>query len=122
MAARRGSGGDSGFAVIFVALLVIGVIIKFFWWIVGAAALVGAFFAVRALIRTMERRRLLAAAREAELTRRADLQHRWTLRGDSRGVYGPEGAKAMRAVHPSPDTARANEPLEQSAAVAAVAY
>src|SRR5215212_9728646 len=28
----------------------------------------------------------------------------------------------MRAVHPSPDAGRANEPLEESAAVAAVAY
>lgn len=120
--ARRRSGGDSGFAVVFLAVLVIGVIIKFFWWIAGAAAMVGAFFAVRAIARVIERRRIEAAARDAELTRRADLQHRWTLRGDSRGVYGPEGAKAMRAVIPTPEAAGASGPPAEIPAVAAVAY
>ncbi|RDH76903.1 hypothetical protein DVS77_18900 [Mycolicibacterium moriokaense] len=122
MGARRRSGGDSSFAVIFVAVLVIGAIIKFIWWIVGAAALVGAFFAVRAIVRAVEQRRLEAAAREAELARRADLQHRWTLRGDSRGVYGAEGAKAMRAVFPTPESGAASEWPEDLPAVAAVAY
>jgi hypothetical protein len=30
---------------------VVGLIIQYFWWIAGAAALVGAFFAVRANVR-----------------------------------------------------------------------
>lgn len=94
MGARHRSGGDSSFAAVFLVVLVVGVIIKFLWWIVGAAALVGAFFAARAIARGIERRRIEAAARDAELTRRADLQHRWTLRGDSRGVYGPEGRQS----------------------------
>ncbi|MDT5097439.1 MAG: hypothetical protein QOC76_1176 [Mycobacterium sp.] len=122
MGARRRSGGDSGFAVVFVVLLVVGVIVKFFWFIVGAAALVGTFFAVRAIVREIERRRIEAASRDAELSRRAELQHRWTLRGDSRGVYGPDGAKAMRAVVPNPDAASVIEPSEEFSAVAAVAY
>jgi hypothetical protein len=121
MGARRRSGGDSGFAAVFLVVLVVGVIIKYFWWIVGAAALVGAFIAARAIARAMERKRIEAAARDAELTRRADLQHRWTLRGDSRGVYGPEGAKAMRTVAPTPEVSGMSEPPEQSPEVSAVA-
>lgn len=41
------SGGDSGFAAVFLVLIVLNVDINFIWWIVGATALVGAFFAVR---------------------------------------------------------------------------
>ncbi len=122
MGARRRPGGDSGFAAVFVVVLVVGVIIKYFWWIAGAAALVGAFFAARAIARAIERKRIEAAAREAELTRRADLQHRWTMRGDSRGVYGLEGAKAMEAVVPTPEMSDVGDPSEQSSEVAAVAY
>ena len=90
----------------FVVLLVVGLIIKYFWWIAGAAALVGAFFAVRAIVRKAEQRRLEAVERDEELARRAEQQHRWTLRGDSRGVYGPAGAKAMRSVSPTPPEPR----------------
>src|SRR5262249_49642997 len=86
MGARRRSDGGGGFAVVFVVLLVVGLIIKYFWWIAGAAALVGAVFAVRAVVRKAEQRRLAAAERDEELARRAEQQHRWTLRGDSRGV------------------------------------
>lgn len=109
------------FLVVLLVVLLVGVIIKFFWWIAGAAALVGAFFAARAVTRTIERKRIQAAARDAELTRRADLQHRWTLRGDSRGVYGPEGAKTMRSVVPTPEVSGVDELSEQQA-VATVAY
>lgn len=99
--ARRQSSGGGGFAVVFITLLLVGLVIEYFWWIAGAAVLVGAFFAARAILRKMEQRRLEAAEREAELARRAEQQHRWTLRGDSRGVYGPDGAKAMRSVSPT---------------------
>ena len=100
MGARRRSDGGGGFAVVFVVLLVVGLIIKYFWWIAGAGALVGAFFVVRAIVRRAEQRRLEAVERDEKLARRAEQQHRWTLRGDSRGVYGPAGAKAMRSVSP----------------------
>jgi hypothetical protein len=125
MAAKRRSqsGGGSGVAVVFVVLLLLGLIVKFFWWIVGAAALVGAFFAVRAIVRKVRERQVAAAERDDELTRRADQQHRWTLRGDNRGVYGPAGAKAMRSV--SPPTPRLNgvdEAPQDFPKIAAVAY
>ncbi|WP_141562733.1 hypothetical protein [Mycobacterium neglectum] len=90
--ARRSDGGG-GFVAVFAILFVVGLIIKYIWWIVGAAALVGGIFVVRALVRHAEQRRLEAAERDAELARRAEQQHRWTLRGDTRGVYGPAGAK-----------------------------
>ena len=122
MGARRQSDGGAGFAVVFVVLLVVGLIIKYFWWIAGAAALVGAFFAVRAIVRKVEQRRLEAAERDAELVRRAEQQHRWTLRGDSRGVYGPAGAKAMRSVSPTPPELGTSDEASQSTQVAAVAY
>jgi len=96
MAARRRSNSDGGFAAVFVLLLAIGLVIQYFWWIAGAGALVGLFFGGRALARTMRERRELAEEREAALKRRADRQHRWMLTGDSRGVYGRDGAAAMR--------------------------
>lgn len=102
MGGGRQADGGGGFAVVFVLLLLVGLVITYFWWIAGAAALVGAFFAVRAIVRNAEQRRLEAAERDAELAKRAELQHRWTLRGDSRGVYGPAGAQAMRSVSPTP--------------------
>jgi len=102
MAARRRSNSDGGFAVVFVLLLVVAVIVEFFWWILGAAALVGLCFAGRALLRESARRRELAQERDVTLRLRADRQHRWLLTGDSRGLYGPEGASAMRAVSPPP--------------------
>lgn len=37
-----------------------------------------------------------------ELRARAEQQNRWAVRGDSRGVYGPEGAALMREVTPDP--------------------
>jgi hypothetical protein len=107
---------------VFVVLLVVGLIIKYFWWIAGAAALVGAFFAVRAIVRKVEQHRLEAAERDAELARRAEQQHRWTLRGDSRGVYGAAGAKAMRSVSPTPPEIGSSDKASEPTEVAAVAY
>lgn len=122
MGARRHSDGGSGCATAIVFVLVLGVIVKYFWWIAGAAALAGAFFAVRAIVRKVEQRRLEAAERNAELARRAEEQHRWTLRGDSRGVYGPAGAKAMRSVVPTPLEMNAADERPGSIQAAAVAY
>jgi hypothetical protein len=118
MSARRQPDVRLGFGFFLAVALVIGVIIKYIWWIVGAAALVGAFFAVRAIVRHVEQRRVEAAERDAALARRAEQQHRWTLRGDSRGVYGPSGAQAMRSVSSTPPDLSASEPTE----VAAVTY
>lgn len=86
----------------FLLMLVIGFVVTYIWWIVGAASLVGLFFVGRAIVRHAEERRELAAAREDELKLRADRHMRWTIAGDSRAVYGPEGASATHAVSPPP--------------------
>jgi hypothetical protein len=104
---------SGGFAAAFVLVLTLGVIVEFFWWFVGAATLVGLFFAGRALLREVARRRELAEEREAALRRRADRQHRWLLTSDSRGLYGPEGASAMRAVLPQPSIPDVESAAEQ---------
>ncbi|OBH07213.1 hypothetical protein A5696_01780 [Mycobacterium sp. E2699] len=80
--------------------LIIWIIVKLIWWIAGAAALVGLFFLVRAIVRDGRRRAELRAAHRAALRFRADQQHNWVLRGDDRGVYGVEGAKLMHYLYP----------------------
>jgi hypothetical protein len=100
--ARGQSSSGGGFAAAFLLVLVIAFIVTYIWWIVGAAALVGSFFVGRALVREVEERRELAAAREEELKLRADRHMRWTIAGDSRAVYGPEGASATHTVSQPP--------------------
>lgn len=103
MAARRRSvvaGG--GFAAAIVLLVVIGLTVEFFWWIAGGAVLIGLLFAGREILHRAQERLELAEGSEAALRRRAERQHRWIITGDSRGVYGADGASAMRAVSPAP--------------------
>jgi hypothetical protein len=38
------------------------------------------------------------ARRRAALIKRADQQHRWTLAGDDRGIYGPTAAELMHLI------------------------
>ena len=45
---RSGSGGG-GFVGLIGVLFIVGLIIKFIWWIIGAAALVGLFYLIRAI-------------------------------------------------------------------------
>lgn len=97
-------------------LLVVGVVITYFWWIVGAGALVGLFFVGRAITREAQKRRELAEEKEYELRRRADRQHRWLLTGDSRGIYGQNGAAAMRDVAPQPSLPDGNDAATQEPA------
>lgn len=92
----RQSGG--GFGAFFGLLLLIGTIIKFIWWILGAVVAVALFFAARAIGRWYGRRSAEYARYWDGLVARADQQHEWVLRGDDRGIYGVEGAKAMRTV------------------------
>jgi hypothetical protein len=83
-----------------VVALVIWIIVKLIWWIVGATVLVGLFFLTRAIVRESRRRADLREAHRAAVRLRADQQHDWVLRGDDRGIYGPEGAKLMRYLYP----------------------
>ncbi|MCV7240420.1 hypothetical protein [Mycolicibacterium celeriflavum] len=118
--ASRGSD-SGGVAAFFGLLFLIWVVITYYWVIIGVGVAVGLFFAVRALIRREQERRL-AAARQAEiLAHRADRQHRWAARGDQRGVYGVEGAELMRSVSPQPSAPPADTP-DDDRPVAAITY
>ncbi len=100
MSGRRSNSGG-GFAALLGLALIIWIIVKLIWWIVGAAALVGLFFLVRAIVRENRRRADLKAAHRAAVAARADQQHNWVLRGDDRGIYGPEGAELMHYLYPA---------------------
>ena len=89
---------DDGSGVGFAILVVIAIIIKFFWWIVAVAAMVGAFYLGRAIVRANRIRRAAYDAYCGQVAARADQQHSWVLQGDDRGTYGTEGAKLMRYV------------------------
>jgi hypothetical protein len=96
---RSNSGG--GFAGLLGLGLIIWIIIKLIWWILGAAVLVGLFFLVRTIVRDSQRRADLEAAHRRAVAARADQQHNWVLRGDDRGIYGPEGAELMHYLYPA---------------------
>jgi len=96
MARKRKS--DDGSGVGFAILVIIAIIIKFFWWIVAGAAMVGAFYLGRAMVRASRARRAAYDAYCGQIAARADQQHNWVLQGDDRGTYGTEGAKLMRYV------------------------
>ncbi|MEY8015707.1 hypothetical protein [Mycobacterium servetii] len=97
-ASRSGSGG--GFGGFVAVLLLIAVIIKLIWWILGAILLVALLFLVRAVVRWYGKRAAARARGRRELAARADQQHNWVLRGDDRGIYGPEGAALMHDLFP----------------------
>ena len=99
MAGKRQSNGGSGGG--FAILVVIALVIKFFWWIVAVAAMVGAFYLGRALLRAHRARRAAFDAYCAQVVARADQQHNWVLQGDDRGTYGTDGATLMRYVRAS---------------------
>ena len=81
-------------------LLIVAVVIimKFLWWILGAVAIIGVFYIVRAMVRAGSKRRDAVARYNAEIAGRADQQHEWVMRGDDRGFYGPECAPLMHYV------------------------
>src|SRR6516225_828652 len=102
---KASSGG--GFGALLGLALIIWIIVKLIWWIAGAAALVGLFFLVRAIVRESRRRADLRAAHWAAVCIRADQQHNWVLQGDDRGIYGPEGAELMHYLYPERERVKA---------------
>lgn len=108
---KASSGG--GLGALLVVALIIWVIIKLIWLIAGAAAVVGLFFLVRAIVREGRRRAELRAADRAAVRFRADQQHRWVLRGDDRGIYGVEGAQLMHYLYPERGRVRRLLPLRE---------
>jgi hypothetical protein len=116
----RRRGRTAGVVVAFGALLLVGLAVKFFGWLVVAAAVVGLFFAASALARNVRQRQAVAAGEAKELAYRADRQHQWARRGDSRGVYGVSGAELMRSISPEPPPMASDVPDEELEVAAVV--
>lgn len=80
------------FFALVAVLLVLSLVIEYFWWIVGALAAglacFGVYAVISAIVEERRRRRKWHARIAAELAARADEQHRLTLQGDERGIYG----------------------------------
>ncbi|MDT5343203.1 MAG: hypothetical protein QOE52_2387 [Mycobacterium sp.] len=72
----------------FGVLMLIALIIKLIWWILGAIVLYVLFRVGRSQLRLARARREAESRRAAEVAARAEQQHRWTLQGDDRGIYG----------------------------------
>ncbi|WP_156687383.1 hypothetical protein [Mycobacterium sp. Marseille-P9652] len=97
---RSNASSGGGLGALLAVAVVTWIVVKLIWLIAGVAALVGIFFLARAIARDVRRRNELRAAHRAAVRLRADQQHNWVLRGDDRGVYGPEGAELMHYLYP----------------------
>ena len=62
----------------------------------------GLFFSGRAVFQRFRTDPAVEEQRQQEIRERADEQHCWASRGDTRGVYGAAGAELMRQVLPAP--------------------
>lgn len=89
---------------------------------VTVAAVAALGFGGYALLPRIAEQRTLAAERRDALRDSADRQHRWAIRGDSRGVYGTDGAELMRRISDEPDLDEIAADTGEEPAVAAVAY
>ena len=69
-------------------LLLVGFVGAYFWWIVAILAAVAFVWTTQRAFREIAAEEVSEARRQAALIRRADQQHRWTLAGDPRGIYG----------------------------------
>lgn len=87
-----------------------------FWWLLVTAAIGGAIAGSRPALEMARDQIERSRRRRSEISSRAELQNRWVLEGDNRGVYGATGAALMRHISPLPDL----EPHETEAA--AVVY
>jgi len=94
------SGRGGGFAGAFGLLIVIALIIEYIWWILGALSLAVAVWLAIVIGKEVAQHRREAAKRRRHqrnrLIAQADKHHAWVLAGDSRGIYGEEGAEYMR--------------------------
>jgi len=84
----------------------------------------GLFFSGRGVFQRFRPDPAVEEKCQREIRERADEQHRWASRGDTRGVYGAEGAELMREVLPAPVLPRPSvpRPAPEDIEVAGVAY
>jgi hypothetical protein len=79
-------------------LLLVGFVGAYFWWIIAILAVAALVWLARFAFREIAAQEIAEARRQAAVAKRADQQHAWVLRGDERGVYGPDGARLMRVI------------------------
>jgi len=91
-------------------------------WGVTIAILSGLGLAGYVLAPWIAEQQAVTTRRRDALRDRADLQHRWAQHGDSRGVYGTEGAELMRRICIEPNLDDADDNTAGPTEVAAVAY
>lgn len=103
-------------AVVSVILMAISWGTPVFWWLLVTAAIGGAIAGARPALELARDHIERSRRRRSEIKGRAELQNRWVLEGDNRGVYGTTGAALMRHISPLPNL----EPHETEAA--AVVY
>lgn len=107
------SGSGPVVAALFVALVAGSVS-----WAVTIAVAGVLAFAGYVLVPWVEERHAVAARRREAIRERADRQHRWALRGDSRGLYSDDGAALMRRIADEPHL----DETEEQRSVAAVVH
>jgi len=91
------------------------------WWLMITAAVAGLGFGSRPILRLLRERSPEFRRRRRELKRHAEQQNQWVLRGDSRGIYGPDGAKVMSSVLGLPVPATPDAAVEAQDDVSAAA-
>lgn len=91
-------------------------------WAVVIAVLAALGAAGYLLLPWFAERRAIAARERDALRDRADRQNRWALQGDSRGLYGPDGAEAMRRIAAELDPSAQAADAGEDRPVATVAY
>lgn len=90
-------------------------------WAVVIVVLAGIGYVGYVLAPWIVEQRALAARRRDEIRERADRQHSWALRGDSRGYYGADGAELMRRIVDEPNLDDIADDTDEQPAIATVA-
>ncbi|OBF98939.1 hypothetical protein A5772_13955 [Mycolicibacter sinensis] len=91
-------------------------------WAVAIAVLAAVGFGGYVLLPRIAEQQAAAAERRDAIRERADRQHSWALRGDSRGLYGADGAEVMRRIADAPNLDDIADDSDDEPAIAAVAY
>jgi hypothetical protein len=69
-------------------LLVVGFIGAYFWWIFTIVAAFALAWGAQRAFREISEMEAAEARRQAAMVKRANQQHRWTMKGDPRGTFG----------------------------------
>ncbi|RAV00480.1 hypothetical protein [Mycolicibacter senuensis] len=117
---RAGAALRAGIGPVAAVLLVVS-LFGSAGWVIATVVLAALVFAGYLVMPYLDEQRTLAVRYRKEVRERADRQHHWVLRGDSRGFYGPDGAELMRRIE-ADSTADSLDDPDDDPPAAAVAY